>query len=155
MRNSLLLQIPRQITTWCLQFCYLFHHLSTRLTFRWNSMQTTDSVKEHFTGKNWINKEPDILFHDQEWLKKIREGRSNQIYQITLVDRKILVSEWICINNSVITLVDKRPKNRLQLILIVHKKYPESWNMRYLVTVKLNDGTFIHLISEFSRAICS
>ena len=32
----------------------------------------------------------------------------------------------ICINNSVITLVDKRPKNRLQLILIVHKKYMES-----------------------------
>ena len=46
--------------------------------------------------------------------------------QITLVDRKILVSEWICISNSVITLVDKRPKNRLQLILIVHKKYLES-----------------------------
>ena len=46
--------------------------------------------------------------------------------QITLVDRKILVSEWICINNSVITLVDKRPKTRLQLILIVHKKYQES-----------------------------
>ena len=37
-----------------------------------------------------------------------------------------LVSEWICISNSVITLVDKRPKNRLQLILIIHKKYPES-----------------------------
>ena len=32
----------------------------------------------------------------------------------------------ICINNSVITLVDKRPKNRLQLIIIVHKKYMES-----------------------------
>ena len=31
-----------------------------------------------------------------------------------------------CISNSVITLVDKRPKNRLQLILIVHKKYLES-----------------------------
>ena len=30
--------------------------------------------------------------------------------QTTLVDRKILVSELICINNSVITLVDKRPK---------------------------------------------
>ena len=96
-------------------------------------MQTTDSVKEHFTGKNWINKEPDILFH--------------------YLDRKILVSEWICINNSVITLVEKRPKNRLQLILIVHKKYPESWNVRYLVTVKLNDGTFIHLISEFSDLV--
>ena len=27
--------------------------------------------------------------------------------------------------------------------------------MRYLVTVKLNDGTFIHLIPEFSQAICS
>ena len=133
MRNSLLFQIPRLITTWCLQFCYLFHHLSTRLTFRRNSMQTTDSVKEHFTGKNWINKKSDILFH--------------------YLDRKILVSEWICINNSVITLVDKRPKNRLQLILIVHKKYPESWNVRYLVTVKLNDGTFIHLISEFSDLV--
>ena len=41
--------------------------------------------------------------------------------QITLVDRKILVSELICISNSVITLVDKRPKNRLQLILIIRK----------------------------------
>ena len=46
--------------------------------------------------------------------------------QITLVNKKMLVSEWICISNSVITLVDKRPKNRLQLILIVHKKYLES-----------------------------
>ena len=46
--------------------------------------------------------------------------------QITLVDRKILVLEWICINNSVITLVDKRPKDRLQLILIVYKKYLKS-----------------------------
>ena len=27
--------------------------------------------------------------------------------------------------------------------------------MRYLVTVKLNDGTFIHLISEFSQTICA
>ena len=27
--------------------------------------------------------------------------------------------------------------------------------MRYLVTVKLNDGTFIHLIPEFSQAICT
>ena len=46
--------------------------------------------------------------------------------QITLVDKKILVSQWICIGNSVITLVEKRPKNRLQLILIIHKKYLES-----------------------------
>ena len=30
--------------------------------------------------------------------------------QINSVDRKILVSEWICISNSVITLIDKRPK---------------------------------------------
>ena len=27
--------------------------------------------------------------------------------------------------------------------------------MRYLVTIKLNDETFIHLIPEFSQAICS
>ena len=27
--------------------------------------------------------------------------------------------------------------------------------MRYLVTVKLNDGTFIHFIPEFSQAICT
>ena len=27
--------------------------------------------------------------------------------------------------------------------------------MRYLVTVKINDGTFIHLIPEFSQAICT
>ena len=46
--------------------------------------------------------------------------------QIILVDKKILVSEWIFISNSVITLVDKRPKNRLQFILIVHKKYLEN-----------------------------
>ena len=46
--------------------------------------------------------------------------------QITLIDRKILVSEWICMSNSAIMLVDKQPKNRLQLILIVHKKYIES-----------------------------
>ena len=48
------------------------------------------------------------------------------LFQTTLVDRKILVSEWIFTNNSVITLIDKRPKNLLQLILIVHKKYLES-----------------------------
>ena len=45
--------------------------------------------------------------------------------QITLVNRKILVSELIFKNNRVITLVMlvvKRPKTRLQLILIVHKK---------------------------------
>ena len=75
--------------------------------------------------------------------------------QITLVDRKVLVSEWTCVRNSVITTVDKRPKNRLQLILIVYKKYLERKNVRYLVTVKLNDRTFIHLISEFSLTICS
>ena len=49
--------------------------------------------------------------------------------QIPLVNRKILVSELIFKNNSVITLVMlvvKRPKTRLQLILIVHKKYLES-----------------------------
>ena len=34
--------------------------------------------------------------------------------------------DFFCISNSVITLVDRRPKNRLQLILIVHKKYLES-----------------------------
>ena len=27
--------------------------------------------------------------------------------------------------------------------------------MRYLVTIKLNNGTFVHLIPEFSQAICS
>ena len=75
--------------------------------------------------------------------------------QITLVDRKILVSEWICLSNSVITLVDKRSENRVQLILIVRKKDLESLNMRYLVTVKLNDRTFIHLISESKQTICS
>lgn len=46
--------------------------------------------------------------------------------QITLVDSKILVSELICLSNSVIMLVDKRAKNRLQLILIVNKKHLES-----------------------------
>ena len=75
--------------------------------------------------------------------------------QITLVDRQILVSEWICISNSVITLVDKRPKNRLQLILIVHNKYQESWNVRYSVTAELIDGFFMHLISELSQTTWS
>ena len=56
---------------------------------------------------------------------------------------------------SVIMLVDKRPKTRLQLILIVHKKYLESKNVRYLVTVELIDGTFTHLISELSQTIWS
>ena len=66
-----------------------------------------------------------------------------------------MVSEWICLSNSVITLVDKRSENRVQLILIVRKKDLESLNMRYLVTVKLNDRTFIHLISESKQTICS
>ena len=52
-------------------------------------------------------------------------------------------------------LVDKRPKNHLQLILIVHKKYLESKNVRYLVTVELIDGTFTHLISGLSQTIWS
>ena len=47
--------------------------------------------------------------------------------QVTLVDWKIFVLEWLfCISSGVITLVDRRPKNRLQLIFIVHKKYLES-----------------------------
>ena len=39
-----------------------------------------------------------------------------------LTKNLVLVSEWIFISNSVITLVDKRPKNRLQLILIIRKR---------------------------------
>ena len=50
----------------------------------------------------------------------------NNLLILSFLSLKKLVSEWICINNSVITLVDKRPKNRLQLILIVHGKYLES-----------------------------
>ena len=38
----------------------------------------------------------------------------------------MLVSKWICINKKVIELVDERPKKRLQLILILHKKYLEN-----------------------------
>ena len=53
------------------------------------------------------------------------------------------------------TLVDERPKNRLQLISVVHKKYLESYNVRYLVTVELIGRTFIYLRSEFSQIICS
>ena len=38
--------------------------------------------------------------------------------QVTSVDWKIFVLEWLfCISNGVLTLVDRRPKNRLQLIL--------------------------------------
>ena len=58
------------------------------------------------------------------FLKPTYESSLFSLSQIT--DKKILVSEWICIGKSVITLVDKRPKNRLQLILIIHKKYIES-----------------------------
>ena len=50
----------------------------------------------------------------------------NNLLILSFLSLKILVSEWICLSNSVITLVDKRPKNRLQLILIVHGKYLES-----------------------------
>ena len=76
--------------------------------------------------------------------------------QITLVDRKILVSEWICISNSVITLVDERPKNRLQLINFKRsQKVPRKLKREVFGSVKLNDGTFIRLISEFSQTICA
>ena len=66
------------------------------------------------------------------------------------VDRKILLSKAIGISKSVIKLVHKRPKNRLKLILFLHKKYLKSKNVTYLVTFELIDRTFIHLISEFS-----
>ena len=46
--------------------------------------------------------------------------------QITLVDRKILVSKWICISNSISKLVDKRPKKPSAINSILHKKYLES-----------------------------
>ena len=41
------------------------------------------------------------------------------------------------------------------LILILYKKYLESYRVRYLVTIEIIDGTFIHLLSEFSQKICS
>ena len=75
MRNSLFSQIPRLITKLCLPFFYLFQHLSTKLTLQLYCKLILDSEKEQFTGKNWINKEPEFLLHYQEWLKKIREGR--------------------------------------------------------------------------------
>ena len=74
-RNSLLFQIPWMITMWWSLFFHLFQCLSTKLTLKWYCKLIVDSEKEQFTGKNWINKNPDILFHNQEWLKKIREGR--------------------------------------------------------------------------------
>ena len=45
-------------------------------------------------------------------LKKLI-NRLFSLSQIISVDRKILVSKEICISKSVITLVDKRPKNCL------------------------------------------
>ena len=75
MRNSLFFQIPRLITKLCLPFFYLFQYLSTKLTLQLYCKLILDSEKEQFTGKNWIKKEPDILLHYVEWLKKIREGR--------------------------------------------------------------------------------
>ena len=38
-------------------------HLSTKLTLQLYCKLILDSEKEQFTGKNWINKDPDILFH--------------------------------------------------------------------------------------------
>ena len=35
-------------------------------------------------------------------------------------------NEFVYISNSVIMLIDKRPKNRLLLISIVHRKHLES-----------------------------
>ena len=78
--------------------------------------------------------------------KQRRRSLINSLFslsQITLVDRKILVSKWIFINNG------------LQLILIVHKKHPESYNVRYLVTVELIELSFIkHLnfLKQFFRS---
>ena len=50
-------------------------HLSTKLTLQLYCKLICDSEKEQFTGRNWINKDPDILFHYPEWLKNVREGR--------------------------------------------------------------------------------
>ena len=58
---------------------------------------------------------------------KPKQSSLFSLSQVTLVDWKIFVLEWLfCVSNGVITLVDRRPKNRLQLIFIVHKKYLES-----------------------------
>ena len=58
---------------------------------------------------------------------KPKQSSLFSLSQVTLVDWKFFVLEWLfCISNGVITLVDRRPKNRLQLIFIVHKKYLES-----------------------------
>ena len=58
---------------------------------------------------------------------KPKQSSLFSLSQVTLVDWKIFVLEWLfCISNGVITLVDRQPKNRLQLIFIVHKKYLES-----------------------------
>ena len=36
-----------------------------KLTLQWYCKLIVDSGKEQFTGKQWINKEHDILFHYQ------------------------------------------------------------------------------------------
>ena len=48
-------------------------------------------------------------------------------------------------------LVDKRPKNCLQLILIVHKKYLESQNERYMVTFGLFIK-YLNFLKQFVRS---
>ena len=49
---------------------------------------------------------------------KPKQSSLFSLSQVTLVDWKFFVLEWLfCISNGVITLVDRRPKNRLQLIL--------------------------------------
>ena len=81
----------------------------------------------------------------------------NNLLILSFLSLKKLVSELICINNSVITLVDKRPKNRLQVIFYRSRKVPRKLKREVfaLVTVEVIDGTFIYLISEFSQTICS
>ena len=53
-----------------------------------------------------------ISMKEKKNLKKLI-NRLFSLSQIISVDRKILVSKEICISKSVITLVDKRPKNCL------------------------------------------
>ena len=43
-----------------------------------------------------------------------------------LTEKHWFQNEFVCISNSGITFIDKRLKNRLQLILIVHKEHLES-----------------------------
>ena len=74
--------------------------------------------------------------------------------QITLVERKISVSEWICLSNSIITLVYKRPKNRLQLSFTKSTQKVETWGIWLLLnwTMELSFILYLNFLKQLVRS---